>query len=79
IAAAGEPGPEEIRSCGGGLARGAPGAVAALAAALDALLRDERTLRMAGDRARATVVRAFSWTRCGAATVAAYEDALRPP
>jgi glycosyltransferase involved in cell wall biosynthesis len=77
IAAAGEPGPEEIRACGGGLSLVAPGDVAALAAELDALLRDEHALRAAGDRARATVVRAFSWQRCGAATVAAYEEALR--
>ena len=33
---------------------------------------------MAGDWARATVVRAFTWERCGAATVAAYAEALRP-
>ena len=31
---------------------------------------------MAGDAARATVERAFTWERCGAATVAAYEEAL---
>jgi glycosyltransferase involved in cell wall biosynthesis len=78
IAAKGEPGPGEIRSMGGGLTLVEPGDVDALAAEIDALLSDARTLRMAGDWARATVVRAFSWERCGAATLAAYEEALRP-
>jgi len=79
IAAAGEPGPAEIRSAGGGLSLVAPGDVAALAARIDALLGDEQMLRAEGERARATVQRAFSWEACGAATVAAYEEALRPP
>jgi len=79
IGAGGEPGPEEIRSAGGGLSLVAPGDAGALAAAIDALLRDERALRDEGARARATVQRAFSWGRCGAATVAAYEQALRVP
>ncbi len=79
IAAKGEPGPEEIRSMGGGLSLVAPGDVDALAKEIDILLSDARTLRMAGDRAHATVVRAFTWERCGAATVAAYEEALTPP
>jgi glycosyltransferase involved in cell wall biosynthesis len=76
IAASGEPGPREIRSAGGGLSLVAPGDVGALAGAIDALLRDEHTLRAQGERARATVERAFSWEGCGAATVAAYEEAL---
>jgi glycosyltransferase involved in cell wall biosynthesis len=76
IGAAGEPGPEEIRGAGGGLSLVAPGDVAALAARIDALLRDGPALRAEGERARATVERAFSWERCGAATVAAYEHAL---
>jgi glycosyltransferase involved in cell wall biosynthesis len=78
IGAEGEPGPAEIRSMGGGLALVAPGDVGALAAEIDTLLSDPRTLRMAGDRSRATVVRAFTWERCGTATVAAYREALRP-
>ncbi|MEY2441875.1 MAG: hypothetical protein QOJ46_1301 [bacterium] len=78
IGAKGEPGPQEIRSMGGGLTLVVPGDVDALAAEIDILLGDPRTLRMAGDWARATVVRAFSWERCGAATVAAYEEALSP-
>jgi glycosyltransferase involved in cell wall biosynthesis len=50
--------------------------IPALAAAIDALLSDPAALREAGERARATVERAFSWSACGAATVAAYEAAL---
>jgi teichuronic acid biosynthesis glycosyltransferase TuaC len=74
IGASGEPGPEEIRSAGGGLEVVAPGDVPALADAIDALLRDRLA---AGARARATVEGAFSWRACGAATLAAYEQALR--
>ena len=54
-----------------------PGDVEALAAELDALLAEPAYLRELGARARATVARAFTWERCGRATVAAYEDALR--
>jgi glycosyltransferase involved in cell wall biosynthesis len=78
IGADGEPGPLEIRSMGGGITLVSPGDVPALAGEIDALLSDPRTLRMAGDWARATVVRAFTWERCGAATVAAYREALAP-
>ena len=77
IAAAGEPGPAEIRAAGGGLSLVPAGDVDALAARIDALLSDDAELRAEGDAARATVERAFSWDRCGAATVAAYEQALR--
>jgi teichuronic acid biosynthesis glycosyltransferase TuaC len=76
IAAAGEPGPQEILSAGDGLTLVPPCDAAALAAALDGLLGDEAELRAAGERARATAERAFSWATCGAATVAAYEAAL---
>ncbi|MEJ7825098.1 MAG: glycosyltransferase [Solirubrobacteraceae bacterium] len=75
IAARGEPGPEEIASVGGGLTLVPAGDVDAIAAAIGALLDD----REAGDQARATVEAAFSWERCGAATVAAYEQALGAP
>ena len=54
----------------------APGDAPALAAAIDGLLSDGAALRAAGEQARATVERAFSWAACGAATVAAYEAAL---
>ncbi len=78
IGADGEPGPLEICSMGGGLSLVAAGDVGRLAGEIDVLLSDARTLRMAGDWARATVVRAFTWERCGAATLAAYGEALRP-
>jgi teichuronic acid biosynthesis glycosyltransferase TuaC len=76
IGARGEPGPEEIAAAGGGLTLVGAGDVAALAGAIDALLRDERALQAEGERARATVERSFSWWGCGAATVAAYEAAV---
>jgi len=76
IGTRGEPGPEEIASAGSGFSLVAPGDVDALAATIDGLLSDERVLSEAGDAARATVSSAFSWSRCGAATVAAYERAL---
>ena len=75
IATRGEPGPEEIVSVGGGLTLVPAGDVDAIAAAIGALLDD----REAGGQARATVERAFSWEQCGAATVAAYEQALGAP
>jgi glycosyltransferase involved in cell wall biosynthesis len=77
IAAEGEPGPAEIRSAGGGLSLVPAGDAGALAARIDALLSDAAGLRAEGDAARATVERAFSWASCGAATVTAYERALR--
>ena len=85
IGAEGEPGPEEIRAAGGaqsGLTLVPPGNAYALAGEIDRLLSDAKTLRAAGAQARATVEHAFSWDACGAATVAAYEDARarpRPP
>ena len=77
IGARGEPGPEEIASAGGGLELVAPGDIAGLADAIGALVSDERALHAAGERARETVERSFSWDGCGAATLAAYEEALR--
>jgi glycosyltransferase involved in cell wall biosynthesis len=79
IGAEGEPGPEEIRSIGGGLTLVPPGNAYALASEIDRLLRDATTFREAGAQARATVERAFSWEACGAATVAAYEAARAGP
>ncbi|MCA1569007.1 MAG: glycosyltransferase [Chloroflexi bacterium] len=78
IAAAGEPGPQEIvdAGAGAGMSLVAPGDAPALAATIDALLSDSAALRSAGAQARATVERAFSWAGCGTATVAAYEAAL---
>ena len=71
IGRAGEPGPEEIASLGGGmlLTRGDD---------LPQLIRralDERDAL--GAAARETVQRHFTWEQCGRATVEAYEAALR--
>jgi teichuronic acid biosynthesis glycosyltransferase TuaC len=73
IGTRGEPGPEEIAAAGGGIALVDAGDVDGLAATIDRLL-DDRAARAA---ARATVEAAFTWERCGAETVRAYEDALR--
>jgi teichuronic acid biosynthesis glycosyltransferase TuaC len=73
----GEPGPEDIAAAGDGLRLVAPGDVEALAAEIEALIGEPRYLADLGDRARATVIRNYSWPACGRATVAAYEEALR--
>jgi teichuronic acid biosynthesis glycosyltransferase TuaC len=77
IGARGEPGPEEIAACGGGMRLVPPGEPDALAAELRTLLDDPQWRRELGAAARANVAANFTWERCGAATVAAYEDALR--
>jgi glycosyltransferase involved in cell wall biosynthesis len=77
IGARGEPGPEEIAAAGGGIRLVAPGDPEALAQELRGLLGDARRRRELGREARATVEASFTWERCGEATVAAYEDALR--
>ena len=56
-----------------------PADPAALAAEIRALAEDPERRRELGAAARATVAAAFTWERCGRATVAAYEDALRDP
>jgi len=76
IGCRGEPGPREIAAAGGGIRLVAPGDTDALAGEIDALLADPAALRAAGAQARATVEAAFTWERCGAETVRAYEDAL---
>ena len=77
IGARGEPGPEEIAAAGGGLRLVAPGDPEALAQELRGLLGDARWRHELGREARATVEASFTWERCGEATVAAYEEALR--
>jgi teichuronic acid biosynthesis glycosyltransferase TuaC len=77
IGCRGEPGPEEIAAAGGGIRLVAAGDVDGLAAEIDALAGDRAALRALGAQARATVEAAFTWERCGAETVRAYEDALR--
>lgn len=68
IGCAGEPGPEEIARCGGGMTLVPAGDVGALRAAIEA--------GGDGEAARRTVVEHFTWEGCGRATVAAYEAAL---
>ena len=77
IGCRGEDGPEEIASAGGGIRLVPPGDVEALAAEIDGLLSDAEWHREIADGARATVQHAFTWTRCGAATVEAYASVLR--
>lgn len=76
IGCAGEDGPEEIAAAGDGLVRVPPRDPAALADAIERLLRDPAERARLGAAARATVERAFTWERCGRATVAAYARAL---
>ena len=78
IGCRGEDGPEEIAAAGGGIELVAPRDPAALASSLDALLSDPaRAGADARARARETVLRSFTWERCGRQTVAAYEEVLR--
>ncbi len=66
IGRVGEPGPEEIAALG-------PGMHLAGDDDLAAAIRGARD----GAQARATAAAHFSWAACGAATLRAYEDALR--
>ena len=77
IGCRGEPGPEEIAAAGDGMVLVPPGDIERLTQRIDELLSDPQRLREAGQRARATVAANFTWERCGAQTVAAYEYALR--
>ncbi|MCK9248238.1 MAG: glycosyltransferase [Solirubrobacteraceae bacterium] len=76
VGALGEAGPAEIADAGDGIVLVPPADVEALARTLDRLLRDPVHRRELGRAARRTVERAFTWDRCGAATVRAYRDAL---
>ncbi|HEY1775084.1 MAG TPA: glycosyltransferase [Solirubrobacteraceae bacterium] len=73
----GEPGPSEIAAVGGGIELVPPRSPAILAERLRALLTDGDARRALGARGRETVTREFTWERCGAQTLAAYEEALR--
>jgi glycosyltransferase involved in cell wall biosynthesis len=77
IGARGEPGPEDIAAAGTGMTLVPPRDVPALAEAVDGLLSGREELRALGEHARETVATHFTWDRCGAATVDAYEAALR--
>jgi teichuronic acid biosynthesis glycosyltransferase TuaC len=76
VGCAGEDGPAEIAAAGAGISLVPPGDPQALAAVLDELLSMPERRDAAGAAARATVERQFTWNRCGAATVEAYEFAL---
>jgi glycosyltransferase involved in cell wall biosynthesis len=76
IGCRGEPGPEEIAAAGDGFLLVPPGDIERLTQRIDELLSDPQRLREAGARARATVAEHFTWERCGAETVEAYERAL---
>lgn len=73
----GEGGPEDIAAAGEGMLLVAPDDVEELTATLAQLLADRPATARLGAAARATVERCFTWERCGAATVDAYEEALR--
>jgi teichuronic acid biosynthesis glycosyltransferase TuaC len=75
IGSRGEPGPEDIARLGHGMRLGPPGDPEALAAEIDTLLDGDWGARI-GAAAQATVTQHFTWPACGAATVAAYDEAL---
>lgn len=77
IGSRGEGGPEEIAALGGGLRLVPPGDVEALAVEIDSILSEPDYRAELGRAALATVRAHFTWERCGEATVAAYERALR--
>jgi teichuronic acid biosynthesis glycosyltransferase TuaC len=77
IGCRGEPGPEEIAAAGDGMVLVPPGDIERLTQRIDELLSDPHRLREARQRARATVLAAFTWARCGQQTLDAYELALR--
>jgi glycosyltransferase involved in cell wall biosynthesis len=72
IGCAGEGGPEEIAALGDGMLLVPPRDAVALGDAIKGAMADTGL----GERARATAAANFTWQACGAATVAAYEDAL---
>ncbi|HEX5224836.1 MAG TPA: glycosyltransferase [Solirubrobacteraceae bacterium] len=76
IGCRGEPGPEEIAAAGDGFVLVPPGDIERLSQRIDELLSDPHRLREAGQRARESVSRSFTWERCGEQTVAAYAEAV---
>ncbi len=75
IGSRGEPGPEDIASLGHGMRLVPPADPEALAREIDHLLDADWGTRI-GAVAQATVAAHFTWDACGAATVAAYEEAV---
>jgi teichuronic acid biosynthesis glycosyltransferase TuaC len=76
VAARGQGGPEDIAAAGGGMLLVDPDDPAELADVLARLAADHAELAALGAAARETVRAHFTWERCGAATVAAYERAV---
>lgn len=76
IGCRGEPGPEEIAAAGDGFVLVPPADIERLSQRIDELLSDPHRLREVSMHARETVAAEFTWERCGAQTLAAYEDAI---
>jgi glycosyltransferase involved in cell wall biosynthesis len=76
IGSRGEGGPEDIAAAGPGMILVEPDDPGALAGVLDRLVRDRSELARLGAAARETVAANFTWERCGAQTIAAYQAAL---
>ncbi|MGI9183942.1 MAG: glycosyltransferase [Solirubrobacteraceae bacterium] len=76
IGVQGEDGPEEIAAAGGGIELVPGRDPAALAGVLDQLLSDRARREALGRAARENVELSFTWAACGAATAAAYREAL---
>jgi teichuronic acid biosynthesis glycosyltransferase TuaC len=77
IGCAGEPGPEEIAAAGPGMVLVPARRPAELAEAIRGLIADKGRREQLGRQARDTVEREFTWERCGAATVDAYQEAMQ--
>lgn len=73
----GEPGPQEIAAAGDGIVLVPPGDIEALAATIRDELSDPREHAVRARRARETVAAHFTWERCGAQTLHAYERVLK--
>jgi glycosyltransferase involved in cell wall biosynthesis len=76
IGSRGEGGPEDIAAAGPGMVLVEPDDAGGLASVLERLTADRAELARLGAAARETVAANFTWERCGAETVAAYQAAL---
>jgi teichuronic acid biosynthesis glycosyltransferase TuaC len=76
IGSRGEIGPEEIAALGRGLRLVPPGDVEALAAEIDAIVSEPAYRAELARAARDAVAANFTWEKCGASTLAAYERVL---
>jgi glycosyltransferase involved in cell wall biosynthesis len=76
IGSRGEGGPEDIAAAGRGMVLVQPDDPDALAAEIERLTADRAELGRLGAAARETVAANFTWVKCGADTIAAYQAAL---